>query len=56
MAKCTSCNAPLAERGATEFKCPDCGEPLYYKKNRKSVICKAKNCTYKRDEEMAVIE
>ncbi|MBP3443248.1 MAG: DUF1610 domain-containing protein, partial [Methanocorpusculaceae archaeon] len=22
MAKCTSCNAPLAERGATEFKCP----------------------------------
>ncbi|HJJ28118.1 MAG TPA: zinc finger domain-containing protein [Methanocorpusculum sp.] len=29
MAKCTSCNGPLAERGATEFKCPDCGETIY---------------------------
>ncbi|MDR0438917.1 MAG: zinc finger domain-containing protein [Methanocalculaceae archaeon] len=27
--KCTSCNAPLTERGATEFKCPDCGEIIY---------------------------
>jgi hypothetical protein len=27
--RCTSCNAPLAERGATEFKCPDCGETIY---------------------------
>jgi predicted RNA-binding Zn-ribbon protein involved in translation (DUF1610 family) len=23
--KCTSCNAPLAEEGATEFGCPACG-------------------------------
>jgi hypothetical protein len=23
--KCSSCNAPLAEEGATEFKCPACG-------------------------------
>ena len=41
---------PLAE------KCPDCGEMLYYRKSRKSVICKEKNCGYKRDEEMTVIE
>ena len=41
---------PLAE------KCPDCGAPLYYRKTRKCVICKEKNCSYKRDEEMAVIE
>ncbi len=37
-------------------KCPDCGAPLYYRKSRKSVICKEKNCSYKRDEEMTVIE
>nr|MBE6545292.1 type I DNA topoisomerase [Oscillospiraceae bacterium] len=41
---------PLAE------KCPDCGAMLYYRKSRKSVICKEKSCTYKRDEEMTVIE
>ena len=41
---------PLAE------KCPDCGEMLYFRKSRKSVICKAKNCSYKREEEMTVIE
>jgi len=23
--KCTSCNAPLALEGATEFACPKCG-------------------------------
>jgi len=23
--KCTSCSAPLAEEGATEFGCPACG-------------------------------
>ncbi|MBO7196637.1 MAG: type I DNA topoisomerase [Clostridia bacterium] len=37
-------------------KCPDCGALLYYRKSRKSVICKEKNCSYKRDEEMTVIE
>ena len=41
---------PLSE------KCPDCGEPLYYRKSRKSVICKKKGCDYKREEEMTVIE
>lgn len=41
---------PLKER------CPDCGEMLYYRKSRKNVICKEKNCGYKRDEEMTVIE
>ncbi len=37
-------------------KCPECGEMLYYRKSRKSVICKAKKCDYKRQEEMTVIE
>ena len=37
-------------------KCPDCGGMLYYRKSRKSVICKEKACGYKRDEEMTVIE
>ena len=37
-------------------KCPDCGGMLYYRKSRKSVICKEKSCGYKRDEEMTVIE
>ena len=41
---------PLSE------KCPDCGEMLYFRKSRKSVICKTKNCNYKREEEMTVIE
>ena len=36
--------------------CPDCGAILYYRKSRKTVICKEKNCSYKRDEEMTVIE
>ncbi|MBP1928572.1 LSD1 subclass zinc finger protein [Methanolinea mesophila] len=26
---CTSCNAPLAEQGATEFKCPVCEQKIY---------------------------
>lgn len=46
----SSWDMPLAE------KCPDCGEMLYYRKNRKSVICKGKGCNYKREEEMTVIE
>ena len=37
-------------------KCPDCGAMLYYRKSRKSVICKEKHCDYRRDEEMTVIE
>ena len=37
-------------------KCPDCGGMLYYRKSRKNVICKEKGCSYKRDEEMTVIE
>ena len=41
---------PLSE------KCPDCGGVLYFRKSRKSVICKTKNCNYKREEEMTVIE
>ena len=37
-------------------KCPDCAEILYYKKSRKTVLCKNPSCDYKREEEMAVIE
>ncbi|MBQ9070334.1 MAG: type I DNA topoisomerase [Clostridia bacterium] len=33
-------------------KCPDCGEMLYYRKTRGAVICKARGCEYRRDEEM----
>ncbi len=46
----SSWDMPLAE------KCPDCGEMLYYRKSRKCVICKNKGCSYKREEEMSVIE
>ena len=46
----SSWDMPLPE------KCPDCCGMLYYRKSRKGVICKEKNCGYKRDEEMTVIE
>ena len=46
----SSWDMPLAE------SCPECGEMLYYKKARKTVLCKNKNCSYKRSEEMTVIE
>ena len=46
----SSWDMPLAD------KCPDCGEMLFYRKSKKSVICKKKNCGYKREEEMSVIE
>ena len=46
----SSWDMPLSE------KCPDCGEMLYYRKSRKSVICKKSDCGYKREEEMTVIE
>ncbi len=41
---------PLSE------KCPICGGMLYYRKNRQSIICKTNSCSYKRDEEMTVLE
>ena len=46
----SSWDMPLLE------KCPDCGGMLFYRKTRKSVICKEKGCDYKREEEMTVIE
>ncbi len=46
----SSWDMPLVE------KCPDCGGMLYYRKSRKSVICKERSCGYKREEEMTVIE
>ncbi len=45
----SSWDMPLAE------KCPDCGDVLYYRKSRKSVICKNPSCDYVREEEMMVI-
>ena len=41
---------PLSE------KCPDCNEPLYYRKSKKLVICKNRECSYKREEEIAVMD
>ncbi len=41
---------PLTER------CPDCGQELYYRRSKKAVICKTKNCPYMRAEEMTVVE
>ena len=37
-------------------KCPECSAMLYYRKSRKSIICKERSCGYKREEEMTVIE
>ena len=50
--ECTfsSWDMPISE------KCPDCGELLYYRKTRRSVICKNPSCDYSREEDMAVIE
>ena len=45
----SSWDMPLSE------KCPDCGEMLYYRKSRKSVICKNPSCDYTREEEMTVL-
>ncbi len=44
----SSWDMPLSE------KCPDCGEILYYRRSRKSVICKNSSCNYVREEEMMV--
>ncbi len=46
----TSWDMPLVE------KCPKCNEMLYYRKSKKSVVCKKRGCGYAREEEMSVIE
>ena len=46
----SSWDVPLSEH------CPECGEPLYYRKSRKAVICKKQSCEYRRDEEITVNE
>ena len=46
----SSWDMPLTE------KCPKCNEMLFYKKSKKSVICKKRGCGYSREEEMPVIE
>ena len=40
----SSWDLPLAE------KCPDCGEPLFYRKSKNLVLCRNKDCGYKREE------
>ena len=46
----SSWDMPLSE------KCPECNDTLYYKKSKKSVICKRHGCGYKREEEISVNE
>ena len=46
----SSWDMPLKEN------CPECGAMLFYRKSRKSVICKEKKCSYKREEEIEMIE
>ncbi|MFA5562519.1 MAG: type I DNA topoisomerase [Eubacteriales bacterium] len=41
----SSWDMPLAE------KCPDCGQTLYYRKGKKLVVCKNKDCQYQREQE-----
>ncbi len=41
--KYVSWDLPLPE------KCPDCGKPLYLKKGKDQIICKEKDCGYKKD-------
>ena len=44
----SSWDLPLSE------KCPDCGEPLFYRKSKNLVLCRNKDCGYKREEELQV--
>lgn len=46
----SSWDMPLSEL------CPKCNELLYYRKSRKTVFCKKKDCGYKREDEIKVIE
>ncbi len=39
--KCTSCSAPLAQRGATEFGCPKCGHEI-----RRCFRCREQSIPY----------
>ncbi|MDD4255164.1 MAG: zinc finger domain-containing protein [Methanofollis sp.] len=41
MEKCTSCNAPLVERGATRFNCPGCGNEI-----RRCAQCREQSIAY----------
>ncbi len=41
----SSWDKPLAE------KCPDCGEMLFYRKSRMSILCRNPECSYRRDAE-----
>ncbi len=44
----SSWDLPLSE------KCPDCGGPLFYRRSKKLVLCRNKDCGYKREEELPV--
>ena len=53
--KYPECDFSTWDRPLTE-KCPDCNSPLYYRKSRKTVVCKEKGCGYQREEELAEID
>ena len=40
----------------TNEPCPYCSSILFYRKSKKIIICKNTDCTYKREEEMTVVE
>ena len=44
----SSWDLPLSE------KCPDCGGPLFYRRSKNLVLCRNKDCGYKREEELKV--
>lgn len=44
----SSWDLPLSE------KCPDCGGQLFYRRSKKLVLCRNKDCGYKREEELKV--
>ena len=46
----SSWDLPLKER------CPDCGEPLFYRKSKNLIFCRNKNCGYKREEELPEVK
>ena len=46
----SSWDLPIAER------CPDCGGPLFYRKNKQLIYCRNRDCGYKREEDLPVAD
>jgi len=49
------CDFSTWDRPLSE-KCPNCNAVLYYRKSRKTVVCKERGCGYQREEELPEIE